>query len=133
MTDTTTAVPDLGTGTVLGYPRVGPRRELKKSIEAFWAGKATAADAEKTATDLRRRTRTRLAELGLRTDVPAIPSAFSFYDHMLDAATVVGAIPARFAGLADAAGRLDLAGYSPVARGAGDALPAALTKWFAAV
>ena len=130
MTDTTTAVPDLGTGTVLGYPRVGPRRELKKSIEAFWAGRTTAADVEKTATDLRRRTRTRLAELGLRTDVPAIPSAFSFYDHMLDAATVVGAIPARFAGLADADGRLDLAGYSTIARGAGDDLPAEMTKWF---
>ena len=130
MTDTTTAVPELGSGTVLGYPRVGPRRELKKSIEAFWAGKATAADVEATATELRRRTRTRLAELGLRTDVPAIPSAFSFYDHMLDAATVVGAIPARFAGLADADGRLDLAGYSTVARGAGDDLPAEMTKWF---
>ena len=130
MTDTTTAVPDLGSGTVLGYPRVGPRRELKKSIEAFWAGRTTAADVEKTATDLRRRTRTRLAELGLRTDVPAIPSAFSFYDHMLDAATVVGAIPARFAGLADADGRLDLAGYSTIARGAGDDLPAEMTKWF---
>ena len=27
------------TGTILGYPRIGRRRELKKAVEAFWAGK----------------------------------------------------------------------------------------------
>ena len=26
---------------VLGYPRVGANRELKKAEEAYWAGKAT--------------------------------------------------------------------------------------------
>ena len=26
------------TGTILGYPRIGRRRELKKAVEAFWAG-----------------------------------------------------------------------------------------------
>jgi len=29
------------TGTILGYPRIGRRRELKKAVEAFWAGKIT--------------------------------------------------------------------------------------------
>lgn len=118
------------TGTILGYPRIGPRRELKKALESFWAGRSTAAELEQVAADLRRRTRTRLAELGLRTDVPAIPSAFSFYDHVLDAAVVLGAVPARFADLQDAEGRLDLAGYSTVARGRGDDLPLEMTKWF---
>jgi 5-methyltetrahydropteroyltriglutamate--homocysteine methyltransferase len=75
-------------GIVLGYPRIGPRRELKKALESFWAGRSTAEDVEATASDLRRRTRTRLAALGLATDVPAIPSAFSFYDHVLDTAAV---------------------------------------------
>ena len=28
--------------TVLGYPRIGPRRELKKALEAYWKGAATA-------------------------------------------------------------------------------------------
>ncbi|RMI14409.1 5-methyltetrahydropteroyltriglutamate--homocysteine S-methyltransferase [Cellulomonas triticagri] len=117
-------------GTVLGYPRIGPRRELKKALEAFWAGRAEAAEVEATAADLRRRTRTRLAELGLATDLPAIPSAFSFYDQVLDAATVLGAVPDRFADLVDGSGALDLAGYSTVARGRGDDLPLEMTKWF---
>ncbi|ROS26151.1 5-methyltetrahydropteroyltriglutamate--homocysteine S-methyltransferase [Cellulomonas sp. PhB150] len=122
-------VPQFPAGSVLGYPRIGPRRELKKAIEAFWAGKTSADEVEATAADLRRRTRTRLAELGLPTDVPAIPSAFSFYDHVLDATAVVGAVPARFADLVTDGG-LDLAGYSTVARGRGDDLPLEMTKWF---
>jgi 5-methyltetrahydropteroyltriglutamate--homocysteine methyltransferase len=129
-TTTTPAVPEFPAGTILGYPRIGPRRELKKALESFWADKTSADDVEAVAADLRRRTRTRLAGLGLRTDVPAIPSAFSFYDHMLDATVVVGAVPARFADLTDAEGRLDLASYSTVARGRGDDLPLEMTKWF---
>lgn len=117
-------------GIVLGYPRIGPRRELKKAIESFWAGRSTAEEVEATAADLRRRTRTRLAELGLSTTLPAIPSAFSFYDQVLDAAVVLGAVPERFADLRDADGGLDLAGYSTVARGRGDDLPLEMTKWF---
>ncbi|GIG41554.1 5-methyltetrahydropteroyltriglutamate--homocysteine S-methyltransferase [Cellulomonas phragmiteti] len=126
----TTPTPTFPAGSVLGYPRIGPRRELKKALEAFWAGRTTADEVEAVAADLRRRTRTRLAELGLATDVPAIPSAFSFYDQVLDATALVGAVPARFADLQDADGRLDLAGYSTVARGRGDDLPLEMTKWF---
>ena len=122
--------PQFPTGSVLGYPRIGPRRELKKAIEAFWAGRSTAEEVEATAAALRRRTRERLVELGLPKDVPAIPSAFSFYDHVLDASAVVGAIPARFADLVGEDGTLDLAGYSTVARGRGDDLPLEMTKWF---
>ncbi|HEX5331357.1 MAG TPA: 5-methyltetrahydropteroyltriglutamate--homocysteine S-methyltransferase [Cellulomonas sp.] len=129
-TTTTPAVPEFPAGTILGYPRIGPHRELKKALEAFWAGKTSADDVEAVAADLRKQTRARLAGLGLRTDVPAIPSAFSFYDHVLDTTAVVGAVPARFADLADADGRLDLAGYSTVARGRGDDLPLEMTKWF---
>ncbi|HEY8717152.1 5-methyltetrahydropteroyltriglutamate--homocysteine S-methyltransferase [Pengzhenrongella sp.] len=125
------SVPDFPSGTILGYPRIGPRRELKKAIESFWAGRSTADDVEATAVALRTRTRTRLVELGLDPSDASIPSDFSFYDQMLDAGCVVGAIPARFAHLVEeATGRLDLAGYSTVARGAGDDLPAEMTKWF---
>ncbi len=127
----TSHAPGFPGGTILGYPRVGPRRELKKAIESFWAGKTTAGDVENAAAALRSRTRTRLVELGLDPTDASIPANFSFYDQVLDAAVVVGAVPARFAHLADpATGRLDLAGYSTVARGAGDDLPAEMTKWF---
>ncbi len=129
-TNDTTATPEFPAGTVLGYPRIGPRRELKKAIEAFWAGRSDAAEVEAVAAELRRRTRARLAELGLRTDAPAIPSAFSFYDQVLDATALLGAVPARFADLPDDDGRLDLAGYSTVARGRGEDLPLEMTKWF---
>lgn len=122
--------PKFPAGSVLGYPRIGPRRELKKAIESFWAGKSSADDVEAVAADLRRRTRNRLVELGLPKDVPAIPSAFSFYDHVLDATAVVGAVPARFADVVAEDGSLDLAGYSTVARGRGDDLPLEMTKWF---
>ena len=42
--------------TVLGYPRIGPRRELKKATEAYWVGRETAAGLEQTAAGLRRQT-----------------------------------------------------------------------------
>lgn len=122
--------PAFPTGTVLGYPRIGPRRELKKAIEAFWAGRSTADELEAAAAALRKRTRDRLAELGLDTASSAIPGSFSFYDQVLDAVALLGAVPERFADLADGAGRLDLAGYSTLARGRGDDLPLEMTKWF---
>ncbi|MCU1534377.1 MAG: 5-methyltetrahydropteroyltriglutamate--homocysteine methyltransferase, partial [Glaciihabitans sp.] len=40
------------TGTILGYPRIGRRRELKKAVEAFWAGKISADELETTAAEL---------------------------------------------------------------------------------
>ena len=117
-------------GTILGYPRIGPRRELKKALESFWAGRASADEVEATAAALRKRTRDRLTSLGLTTDDAAIPGNFSFYDQVLDAVVLTGAIPSRFADLPSADGRLDLAGYSTLARGRGDDLPLEMTKWF---
>lgn len=118
------------TGTILGYPRIGRRRELKKAVEAFWAGKLTAAELEAIAVELRRVTRERLVTLGLGRTDSSIPEAFSFYDQMLDAAVTVGAIPSRFARLVAADGTIDLAGYFTIARGAGQDTPAEMTKWF---
>ena len=44
---------DLPVGIVLGYPRIGRRRELKKAVEAFWAGRTSADELEATARELR--------------------------------------------------------------------------------
>jgi 5-methyltetrahydropteroyltriglutamate--homocysteine methyltransferase len=117
-------------GTIIGYPRIGRRRELKKAVEAFWAGSITADELESTAAGLRAATRARLAGLGLDRTGAAIPESFSYYDQVLDAAVAVGAVPARFASLADADGRIDLAGYFTIARGAGEDAPLEMTKWF---
>jgi 5-methyltetrahydropteroyltriglutamate--homocysteine methyltransferase len=107
--------------TVLGYPRIGPQRELKKATEAYWAGGETAAGLEQTAADLRRQTWETLRDAGL----PDIPSnTFSLYDHVLDTAVMVNAVPKRFAGLEG------LDAYFAMARGADGVTALELTKWF---
>ncbi|MDQ1555141.1 MAG: 5-methyltetrahydropteroyltriglutamate--homocysteine methyltransferase, partial [Actinomycetota bacterium] len=118
------------TGTILGYPRIGRRRELKKAVEAFWAGKISADELETTAAELRAATRERLVGLGLGRTDSSIPEAFSYYDQVLDAAVTVGAIPTRFSRLVREDGTIDLAGYFTIARGEGADVPAEMTKWF---
>ncbi|PJJ62326.1 5-methyltetrahydropteroyltriglutamate--homocysteine S-methyltransferase [Compostimonas suwonensis] len=117
-------------GTILGYPRIGRRRELKKAVEAFWAGKISADQLETAAAELRDATRARLLGLGLGAADSSIPGDFSFYDQVLDAAVTVGAVPARFERLVKDDGTIDLAGYFTIARGEGDDVPAEMTKWF---
>jgi 5-methyltetrahydropteroyltriglutamate--homocysteine methyltransferase len=107
--------------TVLGYPRIGGRRELKKATEAFWAGRETAASLEETAATLRQQTWETLGDAGL-TGIPS--NTFSLYDHVLDAAVLYNAVPGRFAGLDG------LDAYFAMARGAEGVAPLELTKWF---
>lgn len=116
--------------TILGYPRIGPRRELKRAVESFWAGRIDSAELEQTAAALRKGVRDRLVSLGLNAGDGSVPESFSFYDQVLDIAAAVGAVPARFNYLLDDDGALDLAGYFTVARGEGDNLPLEMTKWF---
>ncbi|SBS74713.1 5-methyltetrahydropteroyltriglutamate--homocysteine S-methyltransferase [uncultured Microbacterium sp.] len=118
------------TGTILGYPRIGRRRELKRAVEQHWSGALTLEQLETTAADLRRATRARLVELGLGRADSSIPESFSFYDQVLDAAVTVGALPARFADLRDADGQIPLTAYFTAARGEGDRAALEMTKWF---
>ncbi|MGL3151177.1 5-methyltetrahydropteroyltriglutamate--homocysteine S-methyltransferase [Microbacterium sp. A82] len=122
-----TALPQ---GTILGYPRIGPRRELKKAVEAFWSGRSDLNTLESTAAQLRAATRERLTARGLGRADSAIPESFSFYDQVLDAAVTVGAIPARFEGLREADGSIGLPAYFTIARGEGERAPLEMTKWF---
>jgi 5-methyltetrahydropteroyltriglutamate--homocysteine methyltransferase len=122
--------PAFPTGTILGYPRIGRRRELKKAVEAFWAGRISADELEAAAAELRSVTRERLVSLGLGKKDSSIPEAFSYYDQVLDAAVTVGAVPTRFESLVGTDGSVDLAGYFTIARGEGDNVPAEMTKWF---
>ncbi|MFI9489689.1 5-methyltetrahydropteroyltriglutamate--homocysteine S-methyltransferase [Promicromonospora sp. NPDC052451] len=122
--------PHFPNATVLGYPRIGRRRELKRAVESFWAGRTTADDLEATTHDLRLATVRHLADLGLGADGAAVPGSFSSYDQVLDVVALLGAVPERFAGLTTPEGRLPLDAYFTVARGAGDAAPLEMTKWF---
>ncbi|MCR6712129.1 MAG: 5-methyltetrahydropteroyltriglutamate--homocysteine S-methyltransferase [Demequina sp.] len=117
-------------GTILGYPRIGRMRELKKALESFWRGASTEAELEAAAAALRAENRENLRALGLGTADSSIPSNFSFYDHILDAAVTFGAVPSRFAHLRQADGSVTLGGYSTIARGEGAKAPLEMTKWF---
>ncbi|WP_231563117.1 5-methyltetrahydropteroyltriglutamate--homocysteine S-methyltransferase [Microbacterium mangrovi] len=112
--------------TILGFPRIGPDRELKKAVEAFWGGTLTESELESRSRELRAQTRARLVELGLGRDDASIPESFSFYDQVLDAAATFGAVPSRFADV-DAA---TLGGYFTLARGRAADAPLEMTKWF---
>ena len=112
--------------TILGYPRLGRRRELKRAIESFWRGDTSEAELIAAARELRAGTRARLVELGLPAAGGAVPESFSYYDQVLDATFALGAIPQRFA---DVAGS-DLARYFALARGDQDHQPLEMTKWF---
>ncbi|QCB97333.1 5-methyltetrahydropteroyltriglutamate--homocysteine S-methyltransferase [Arthrobacter sp. PAMC25564] len=115
--------------SILGYPRIGRRRELKKAVEAYWAGKIDAAALDAAAKEIQLGTAKRLQDLGL-TEAAAVPGTFSYYDQVLDAAAHLGAVPARFGNLLDAAGQLDIDGYFTLARGNKHQQPLEMTKWF---
>jgi 5-methyltetrahydropteroyltriglutamate--homocysteine methyltransferase len=95
----------------LGVPRIGRKRELKFALEAFWSGKSSAADLLATAKSLRAASWTEQHDRG----VARIPSNdFSLYDHVLDTAVMVGAIPARYGW---SGGDVPLDTYFAMARG----------------
>ncbi|RYG16378.1 MAG: 5-methyltetrahydropteroyltriglutamate--homocysteine S-methyltransferase, partial [Caulobacteraceae bacterium] len=124
----------------LGFPRIGPKRELKTALEAHWAGKIDAETLLSTAADLRGLTWARQSDLG--ADI--VPSNdFSLYDQVLDLTAMVGAVPAAYGWSGES---VDLATYFAMARGSrgdaqvcehghthggGEGVPAMeMTKWF---
>ena len=112
------------TATILAYPRIGRGRELKRALEARWAGRITDAELIQAANDLRKENLARLVELGLNHSDASLADAPSLYDHVLDATILLGAIPPRFAGREG----LDL--YFALARGDDKVGPEEMTKWF---
>ena len=121
----------------LGFPRIGPRRELKFALENYWSGKATAKELLQTAAGLRAATWARQHALG--ADI--LPSGdFSLYDQVLDISATIGAVPARYRWTG---GKVDLDTYFAMARGTQgghddhegcthglDATAQEMTKWF---
>ncbi len=110
------------TATVTGSPRIGPRRELKRATEGYWAGRTSRSELESVAATLRRDTWSELAAAGLDS-VPV--NTFSYYDQMLDTAVLLGALPARVGGVSD-----ELDRYFAAARGTDEIAPLEMTKWF---
>jgi 5-methyltetrahydropteroyltriglutamate--homocysteine methyltransferase len=114
----------------LGFPRIGPRRELKRGLEEHWAGKRSESRLLEDAATLRRDA----WKLQQRLGIASIPSNdFSLYDHVLDTCAMLGAVPSRFGW---DGGTVDLETYFAMARGRkpGGPRPGApameMTKWF---
>lgn len=78
---------------VLGFPRIGPNRELKKITEAYWAGKVSVDELFKVGKEIRESN----WKLQQAAGVDIIPSNdFSFYDQVLDLSLLFNAIPERY-------------------------------------
>src|SRR5919202_1217246 len=114
--------------STLGYPRIGRDRELKRACEAYWKGALSAEDLRRTAAELRR-----VHWQGPRAaGIDLIPcNDFSFYDMVLDAVALIGAVPPRYHWDGQT---VDLDIYFAMARGAQraglDVTAMEMTKWF---
>ncbi|KAH9299330.1 hypothetical protein KI387_031012 [Taxus chinensis] len=109
---------------VVGYPRMGPKRELKFALESFWDGKSSEADLQKVAKDLRISIWKKMADVGVKY----IPSnSFSYYDQVLDTTAMVGAVPPRYGWNG---GEIGFDTYFSMARGNAKLPAMEMTKWF---
>lgn len=115
----------------LGYPRIGSNRELKRASENFWSGKISAEELERTGKDIKKAN----WKLQKNAGIDLIPSNdFSFYDHVLDMAVTLGAIPVRYKCLENFLRNEKLEFYFALARGyqkeGFDITAMEMTKWF---
>ncbi|PAF43086.1 5-methyltetrahydropteroyltriglutamate--homocysteine S-methyltransferase [Helicobacter sp. 11S03491-1] len=104
---------------IIGFPRVGEHRELKKALEGFWAGNLTQSQLLRSAKELRAK------HWSYQKNLEYVSvNDFSLYDNMLDLACALGAIPRRFRAYKD----LEL--YFGMARGLKESVACEMTKWF---
>merc|ERR1712093_831565 len=75
---------------VLGFPRIGALREVKKAVESYWGDKSSAEDLQKAAKEVRLAKYKTIKDAG----VDVIPSGdFTLYDHVLDHSVLFGVVP----------------------------------------
>lgn len=106
---------------VIGFPRIGEKRELKKVLEKYWAKQSDFGDVEYVATQLKKRHWNYQKEAKIEF---ISSNDFSYYDNMLDTSVLLGAIPKRFENLKDE----EL--YFAMARGNENSVAMEMTKWF---
>lgn len=113
---------------ILGFPRIGANRELKKALEAYWAGKSDRQTLEKAGAELRARHWALQHAAGL--DFVSVGD-FAFYDQVLATSALLGAIPSRFG---DEAQEVDIDLQFRMARGftyqGKEVAALEMTKWF---
>jgi methionine synthase (B12-independent) (EC 2.1.1.14) len=108
--------------TIHGYPKIGPNRELKKVVEAYWKGQVSKDELISKASEIN----LSRVKKAIDNGVDIIPSNdFSLYDFVLDTATMFNVIPERFKYIEDSLDR-----YFAMARGTDKAIACEMTKWF---
>lgn len=116
---------------ILGYPRIGSKRELKKACEQYWSGKILLEELLNTGRNICNQNWNIQKEAG----IDLIPcNDFSYYDQVLDMSLVVGAIPARYHEVVLKKNNSELDLYFAMARGYQkdglDITAMEMTKWF---
>ena len=116
---------------ILGYPRIGSKRELKKACEQYWSGKILLEELLNTGRTLCNQNWNIQKEAG----IDLIPcNDFSYYDQVLDMSLVVGAIPTRYHEVVLKKNNTELDLYFAMARGYQkdglDITAMEMTKWF---
>ena len=115
--------------TILGYPRIGKERELKKASEKYWKGTISNEELQQAGAAIRKENWKLQQEIG----IDLIPSNdFSFYDQVLDMSITLGCTPQRFEKVKESKSEIDL--YFAMARGIQedglDITAMEMTKWF---
>ena len=106
---------------VIGFPRIGEKRELKKVLEQYWSKQTDFNEVKYVASQLKKR------HWNYQKDAKInfiASNDFSYYDNMLDTTILLGAIPQRFQNLKDE----EL--YFAMARGNETSVAMEMTKWF---
>lgn len=116
---------------ILGYPRIGSKRELKKACEQYWSGKILPEELLNTGRNICNQNWNIQKEAG----IDLIPcNDFSYYDQVLDMSLVVGAIPSRYHEIVLKKNNSELDLYFAMARGYQkeglDITAMEMTKWF---
>ena len=107
---------------LIGYPRIGPNRELKRALERAWSGRMEADAFESRIAELR--------DAHLAEQREAIGSAvddYFLYDEVLETALMLGIAPAEDAGRI---GEDPFAVLTALARGTPEREAWEMTKWF---
>jgi 5-methyltetrahydropteroyltriglutamate--homocysteine methyltransferase len=110
--------------TTIGYPYIGDNRKWKRCVESFWKGEIAEEKFILEMKTNRLNILKRQQSLGLEL---LTVGDFTFYDRMLDLATMFGLVPARYEWTGE---EVDLTTYYAMARGANHVVACEMTKWF---
>ena len=113
---------------ILGFPRIGAKRELKRGVEAYWRGEISQQELNLIGQKVKEANWQIQHDAGLNF---VTVGDFSWYDQVLDASALLGVIPERFGKIN---GNLDLDTYFCMARGQApnvkETTACEMTKWF---